>query len=199
MASENDDLAEAKKKVESLYGTALAKKASNTLLCKLGSSQRDFAESSAQTQQPIVLEFTRRNQQKTDVKKIGELLISQNEEWSRLQNTLENLSDIDEGLLLQASQLLRQAQIRTIRDNFYQSVASICNEIENQEKKPFTIAENLMTSFMRTDKCWLNRSVKGIIEPELMAEIAADQKISQIDLPRPLEAEISVSTKLIRR
>lgn len=197
MASENDDLAESKKKVENLYGTALAKKASETLLYKLGSSERGFAESAAQTQQSIVLEFTRRNQQKADVKKIGESLISQNEEWSRLQNTLENLSDLNEGLLLQASQLLRQAQIRTVRDNFYQSVASICNEIENQEKMPFTVAENLTTSFMRADKCWLNRSVKGIIEPELLGEIAADQKILQIDLPRQLEAEISLSTKTI--
>lgn len=196
MANKKDDLEAAKKKVENLYGVALAKKASDRLLYNLSRAQVGEPESAAQPQQPVILEFARRTREKVNAEKMGEAL-RQNKEWSRLQNTLESLSLLNKGILLQASQLLRQAQIKALRDNFYQSVAAICNEIENQEKIPSANAESLPTSFIKADKCWLNRSVKSLVEPELMAEIAADNKILQIDLPHSLEAEISLSTKTI--
>jgi serine protease AprX len=196
MASKNSDLEAAKKKVENLYGAALAKKASNRLLYNLSNAQVVEPESVPELQQPIILEFARHTRGKVNAEKMGKAL-RQNEEWSRLQNTLESLSNLNEGIMLQASQLLRQAQIKAIRDSFYQSVAAICNEIENQEKIPSVNAESFPHSFNKADKCWLNRSVKSVVEPNLMAEIAADNKILQIDLPRLLEAEISLSTKTV--
>lgn len=195
MTSENGELTEARKRVENLYGAALAKKATDQLLLNLGGTQESFAEST-QTMPPVVLEFTRRSGKKTTIEERAQLL-RQNEEWSRLQSTLENLNTIDQRFLLQSSQLLRQAQIKALRDDFYQTAAVICNEIESQEKINASIIENKPGLIARTAKCWLNRSVKSVIEPELIAEIAEDQKISQIDLPRPLEAEIFISTGTI--
>ena len=196
MAKENDDLREARKRVKNLYGTVLAQKASDRLLYNLGSARSNFAESVKEAVLPTIFEFARQNRQKADIKKRAESL-RRNDEWFRLQNTLESISNLDSGLMLQASQLLRQAQIKTLRDNFYQSVAHICNEIESQENMSFANQEALPTPINRADKCWLNRSIKSLVEPELIAEIAADQKILRIDLPRQLEAEISISTNTI--
>ncbi len=106
-----------------------------------------------------------------------------------------------EGLAFQASQLLRNAKLHALRDDFYRSAGPIFNAVERGargffEPGPEALASPQTPSAV-TEICWLNRTVRAFVDPRLIAEIAADKSIDQIDLPRRLEAEIATSTKTV--
>lgn len=127
--------------------------------------------------------------------------IRQNKEWARLQKSIEKLSAIEEGISLQASQFLRQAKVKLLRDDFYQSSGAVCNEVERGARGflqpgPETLSLPQTPSAV-TEVCWLNRTVRAFVDPRLIAEVAADKNVTRIGLPRRLEAEILTSTKTV--
>ena len=82
--------------------------------------------------------------------------------------------------------LTRQLVVRAQRDAFYVTAGPVFAEIERSER---LLAES--SGGRRADRspsptqvCWLNRTVKAPAWPGVLAEIAADDAVSSVDLPR---------------
>ena len=182
MKTKNERIKQAKKKVENLYGAELERKASDEFCLLLNNLEESKISESIEANQnsSIILELTEdifiNNQ--TDIN--GEK--TQNQEWTRLQKTLENQSEYEESLI-QTAQVLRQMKIEFIKNNFSKSIENILNDLDFNSET--------------TQLCWLNRSVRTNFDPKYLPEIAADKHIKLIDLPRRIKAEIAISSKTV--
>lgn len=196
---------EARERIGNLYGIELARKASDefclTFGIDVGAGNIGFAESAPVVRtQATVLEFSRESPTRREIDRSIEN-VRRNDLWSRLLQDARELSAIEDSISLQASQLLRNVKLHAVRDDFYRSAGPVCNEVERGARGffqpgPETLASPQTPSAV-TEICWLNRTVRVFVDPRLIAEVASDRRIEQIDLPRRLEAEIVASTRTV--
>ena len=88
----------------------------------------------------------------------------------------------------------RGLQIRDVRDAFYKKAADVRVEIERSSRGfhrpgPETLASPQMPSVV-AEICWLNESLRTWTDPRSLAEVAADPKVTRLDLPRRLEPDL---------
>lgn len=88
----------------------------------------------------------------------------------------------------------RRSRIQAAREEFFRSAADIRIEIERSSRGmhqpgPEAAASPQMPSSV-ADVCWLNESLRTWVDPRSLAEVAGDNKIHRLDLPRRLEPEI---------
>ena len=191
---------QARNTVENLYGNNFARKASDDFCLSLSenaktSDKSEFSESFNSNQaSPVILELTEdfsiKGKSDADAGK------SQRQEvWTRMQKTIENLQEYEESLV-PASQILRQMKIDFIKSNFYKSLENILDKLKHNPNQPVSESTPISNSDT-TQICWLNRTVRTIVEPKYLAEIAEDKHIAVMDLPRKINAEIAATAKTV--
>jgi len=92
--------------------------------------------------------------------------------------------------LLRATSLLRQAHIVSSRNAGYQLISPVYDEIERLSVSPLRAGPQVLGApqvpTLVTQVCWLNRTVRTWAGPESLTEVAADDAVSRIDVPRRL-------------
>ena len=181
----------ARDSLRNVYGAELATKASDTFCLAYGlPAPPTFAglEEAGGLVQPraAVLEFTLQGEI-ISAMHAASASVRKSRIWSSLQKAVARLQLPELNLTLQAAQLLRQAEIKSVRDDFYKAAGGIRTEVERGARGfhrpgPEATASPLTPSAV-TEICWLNRTVRTWVDPRLLAEVAADPRITSIDLP----------------
>lgn len=199
------EIKDARKKVGNIYGTNLANKASDEFCLTMGLVHGAFGNTafteSLSTVQPraTVIEFS---STKKKAKKLQSELkeVFANKDWAALQKSFNEISG-DTEYLTSVKEAVRQSRLKSVRDEFYKTCGAIGNEIERGARgfQPgLEATASPLTPSSVTEVCWLNETMRTWVDPRLLAEVAADNKIEKIDLPRRIEKEIKTSLKTIR-
>src|SRR5262249_34441262 len=91
--------------------------------------------------------------------------------------------------------MLRQTQLAPLRDAFYKSVAPLYAEIGRRAGRD-ALLESL-GSRRTLDVCWLNETIRTAVAPQAIAEVASDQSITRIGVPRRLVREMNLCAPLV--
>jgi serine protease AprX len=211
------DLKRARNVVRTQMGERLAAKASDAFC--LAHSASAFAESAVPPARSAVLEFSPQTAVTQAVNKAVEMLRASSE-WSSIRSALDGieLGQVTRGgtrevmesgrsepdvLPVSASRLLRFVKVTSIRDNFFKITGNITDTIERGTRS-FGLAASASAESAAaksrsvvTEVCWLNRTVRSWADARVLAEVAADDSIERIDVPRRLQPELKVSGKTV--
>jgi serine protease AprX len=200
MARQTNTLKQAKETVKNYFGSELAKKATDAFCLTYGSSagrRSAFAESApVNANPPVLLEFGKPKEKATP-KNVSSEVFRESDVWSQLSLAVEAFSSSEKELELRASIIVRNARIQAAREKFYLVAAPLVNDVEKASRAfPPSIEARARSRNAAgvTEICWLNRTVRSIAHPGILADIAGDSRIDKIDLGRRLEPEIRVSS-----
>ncbi len=209
MSSEIETIKSSRQKIHNLYGKNLAEKAGDAFCLAYGLlpdafAFSGFAESFSMPSQPLVqtraavLEFAVQEAENNNVKE-SKRKMCEHKDWEKVQKAINKLAK-NTDLIQSSSEFLRQSQLKKRRDDFSKICGGIRNEVERGARGFQPGAEataSPVTPSAVTEMCWLNQTMRTFVAPQLLAEIAADNKIEKIDLPRRLEAEMTATMKTI--
>jgi serine protease AprX len=208
-------VASARARIINALGEKLASKATDAFCLAYG---QPLAVLETVTEQPgpssVILEFMDQPQVSAAVSEAVEKM-RRSKAWSSVRQMLKRthvsvsttgvVTEVMESghsepdlLPVNAARLLRYLKVVSLRDNFFKISAPITQTIESSPLK--SVVPGLETAVATrgpspiTQVCWLNRSVRSWADPRALAEVAADDSIERIDLPRRLEPEINVSS-----
>ena len=94
-----------------------------------------------------------------------------------------------------APQVLRQTNLAPLRDEFYKAVAPLYAEIGRRAGAGS--GRESRGSRRILDMCWLNETIRTAVAAGLLAEVAPDNSIERIDLPRRLMREMRLCGPLV--
>jgi serine protease AprX len=94
-----------------------------------------------------------------------------------------------------APQILRQIQLVTQRDEFYKTVAPLYAEIG--KRSAGGRAREVLGLRRVLDVCWLNETIRTATAATALAEVAPDNAIERIDVPRRLVKEMRLCGPLV--
>jgi serine protease AprX len=201
MAISKETIKKVRKNILNRYGKALADKASNEFCLAFGLEAKGAGlEAFSDEVQPraAVLEFARPDDLLDKLEKAAKKLVKK-KEWKMFREVLGKLPGA-EAYFQPAVQMLRQAKIQNLRDDFQRIAGSIKSEVERSTRGfqpgPESLASPTTPSAV-TERCWLNRTMRTWVAPNLLAEIMADDKIDRLDVPRRLEAEMLTTMQTV--
>lgn len=172
---------QARKFVESAYGKSFASKASDRLCQALGVVQQFALESAAPRPRPTILEFAPPEIKENDVANRAMML-----------GGPESKS---------APGLLRIAKRELLRDQFARQVAGIRTHLERKTQPIFHAGLEAIASPTTPSSvvqiCWLNGTLQTYVDPRQLRAIADERTLTDLDLPRPLTAEIDGTAELV--
>ena len=214
-----DVVKNARARLSNALGEKLASKATEAFCLVYGQPAQARAALEAVAERgvtpSVVLEFTPRPDVSDAINKAVEK-VRTSKAWNDVRNALKKVDvavkttgavtevmesgrSEPEPLPVSAARLLRHVKVVSLRDNFFKVAGPITATIEKSSRGSFSPgAETAMRGSSRapiTQVCWLNRTVRSWSDPRNLAEVAADDSIERIDLPRRLEPEISTSGK----
>lgn len=200
MPRQTNELKKAKDTIKDYFGAELANKATDAFCLTYGSSagrRSAFAESAMRVNAnpPVVLEFAEPKVKKPS-QKVGLEVFHESDIWSQLSRAVEAFSKSENGIEVSAAIVIRNARIQAARERFYLMAAPLVNDVEKASKSfPPSIEARARSRNAAgvTEICWLNRTVRSIAHPGILADIVGDSRIDKIDLGRRLEPEIGVS------
>ena len=116
-----------------------------------------------------------------------------------VREVMESGSSDPELIPIRAARLLRHLKVMSLRDNFFKTAGPITDSIERHSRSFYRseASAKIHPRSTLTDVCWLNRTVRSWTDPRALAEIASDEAITSVDLPRRLKAEINVSARTV--
>ena len=214
-----DIVKNARARLSNALGEKLASKATDAFCLVYGRPATALAAVEAVADRAVtpsvVLEFTQRPDVSDAINKAVEK-VRTSKAWTDVRNALKKLDvaakttgavtevmesgrSEPEPLPVSAARLLRHVKVVSLRDNFFKVAGPITDTIEKSGSFS-PRAETAMRVSSRapiTQVCWLNRTVRSWSDPRNLAEVAADDSIERIDLPRRLAPEISTSGKTV--
>ncbi|HBB89884.1 MAG TPA: hypothetical protein DC047_19955 [Blastocatellia bacterium] len=199
-------------------GEKLASKATDAFCLAFGQPAPMLAalETLAQSKGPgsVILEFSAQPQVSDAIHEAVEGL-RKSKAWSGVRRALQRLElpEVTSGAVtevmesgrsepelipIRAARLLRYLKLMSLRDNFLKAAGPITDSIEKNARGFSSEALPWLHSRAAiTEVCWLNRTVRSWADPRTLAEVAADDSIERIDLPRRLKPEINISGNTI--
>ncbi|MFF3337769.1 S8 family serine peptidase [Streptomyces flavidovirens] len=80
----------------------------------------------------------------------------------------------------------RRLLVNGVRNRAYAAMTSVYTEIDRQSHSPLgALPETLRASAAPiTQLCWLNRTIRTWADPEVIAEVAADESVTEVDVTR---------------
>ena len=212
-----DIVKNARARLSNALGEKLASKATDAFCLVYGRPATALAAVEAVAEQAVtpsvVLEFTQRPDVSDAINKAVEK-VRTSKAWTDVRNALKKLDvaakttgavtevmesgrSEPEPLPVSAARLLRHVKVVSLRDNFFKVAGPITDTIEKSGSflPRAETATRVSSRAPITQVCWLNRTVRSWSDPRNLAEVAADDSIERIDLPRRLEPEISTSGK----
>jgi serine protease AprX len=153
----------------------------------------EAAVPSAAIARPIVVEFTGAAVRE---EAISPRLVEQ--VTSQLSKSLHEASKTL-GQRLFAPEVVRRAQIRSVREEFLKQAGPLWGEIERSTRglAPAALEASWLQSASTAEVCWLNRTLRAWTDPRLLVEVAGDKKIRLLDLPRRLHAEVHETATVV--
>jgi len=212
-----DIVKNARARLSNALGEKLASKATDAFCLVYGRPATALAAVEAVADRAVtpsvVLEFTQRPDVSDAINKAVEK-VRTSKAWTDVRNALKKLDvaakttgavtevmesgrSEPEPLPVSAARLLRHVKVVSLRDNFFKVAGPITDTIEKSGSflPRAETATRVSSRAPITQVCWLNRTVRSWSDPRNLAEVAADDSIERIDLPRRLEPEISTSGK----
>jgi len=212
-----DIVKDARARLSNALGEKLASKATDAFCLVYGRPATALAAVEAVADRAVtpsvVLEFTQRPDVSDAINKAVEK-VRTSKAWTDVRNALKKLDvaakttgavtevmesgrSEPEPLPVSAARLLRHVKVVSLRDNFFKVAGPITDTIEKSGSflPRAETATRVSSRAPITQVCWLNRTVRSWSDPRNLAEVAADDSIERIDLPRRLEPEISTSGK----
>ena len=212
-----DIVKNARARLSNALGEKLASKATDAFCLVYGRPATALTAVEAVAEQAVtpsvVLEFTQRPDVSDAINKAVEK-VRTSKAWTDVRNALKKLDvaakttgavtevmesgrSEPEPLPVSAARLLRHVKVVSLRDNFFKVAGPITDTIEKSGSfLPRAETSTRVSSRAPiTQVCWLNRTVRSWSDPRNLAEVAADDSIERIDLPRRLAPEISTSGK----
>jgi serine protease AprX len=188
MATNTEILKQARSTVTKKFGESFCTKASDEVVLNLAFPA--FAENVQPNQ--MIVEF--------EDKESLPLLTSElykTKFWNKIKRAISDAnSDIAE-FNFNASQLLRQERVKLSREKELLKINPIISHIELTLNRLFaTRSESISNAGTLTRTCWLNKTAR-VIDPFSLTEVASDQSIVSIDLPRQLRSDINQSGGLV--
>jgi hypothetical protein len=185
-------LHQARERVRDRLGSHFAAKASDDVLLLMGraASVRKGAASLAAAARgravpaPLVVELKHQVTTPADVARVEAL-----REAARLEDGETRERRIG------APQILRQTHMVSQRDEFYKAVAPLYAEIGRRSGGGTT--RETLGSRRVLDVCWLNETIRTATAATALAEIAPDDAIERIDVPRRLVREMRLCGPLV--
>jgi serine protease AprX len=199
----DDDLVkDARKQLRKQYGTAFAEKASDNLCFGLArtiprsvtSFGLEMAIADAPRPSATIVEF----EEGEGIAGLDEEAESMTAALGQLQSALETAVGRTEPF--RPAGLLRQARVKAFRDNFYSKAGQVNDHLERLSGLGSRAGLETVGSggpSPSTYTCWLNQTIRTTAEPSALAEIASDEQVRHLDIPRRLQAETAVSMKTI--
>jgi len=213
-------LASARAKVASVLGDRVASKASDSFCLTFGLPPPPALgfEAVAEAARPrsIVLEFSRQPEISAEINRAVEEL-RKTKAWTSLRRALKKIEmapvttgvatelmetgrSEPEILPVQAARLLRYVKVTSLRDNFLKSAGAITDHIERGSQRTSHPQFEMASAPDRrpaAQVCWLNRTVRSIANPQVLAEVAADDSIARIDMGRRLTPDLGLSASTV--
>jgi serine protease AprX len=94
----------------------------------------------------------------------------------------------------------RQLVLATYRDRFLADAGAIRSDCERAaavlHRGPLEAAPGFEQPAF-TDVCWLNQTMRIRSDPSTVADVASDPKVHGVDIPRPLEPELTATVKRV--
>jgi serine protease AprX len=154
--------------------------------------------------QPVIIEFGYPSAAVDDAYLALDRFIN-TEDWASFGRTVRGLIDLDPDFSQlvpsNAGHYLRQAKIAIARDDFNQAARVVLNEVERLTfalfEAEFFIDPWFYMPQHLTRACWLNRSIKTYLNPRMLTDLVADDKVSLMDVPRPLSLELNVTGQTV--
>lgn len=213
---DQDIIKTARAHVENALGEKLASKATDAFCLAFGRLAPSFSmlEAVAASAKPasVVLEFTAQQQVAEEVNRAVEQL-RKSKAWASIRNALKKveLASVTKGVVtevmesgrsepeilpVQAARLLRHVKVVSLRDNFFKITGPITDNIERGARGFMRAGVEALTAAQPrssvTQVCWLNRTVRSWADPRALAEVASDESVERVDLPKRLTPEINV-------
>jgi serine protease AprX len=107
------------------------------------------------------------------------------------------ISNAPWGSSLEAVRMTRQGAARLARDAFLIHAGAVLRDIE-RESASAEILQRSVRPVRAIDVCWLNGTVRTVVDPARLAEIASDPLIRSIDTPTPIQPEMLVTIETVR-
>ena len=167
-----------RKMVENNFGKAFAAKASERLCQALSIVQSYGLESVASSSpRPTIIECA-----------------PPEAPTSEVRNRAKTLAGAAESV---APALLLLARRHVMRDRFAKYVAPFITHLEGQSRHNFPAGLEALASptvpSSLVEVCWLNGTLRTYVDPRSLSELAHDSAVRQLDLPRPLLADIDAT------
>lgn len=118
--------------------------------------------------------------------------------FDKLKSAIRSFNSSPEDLILNYQQVIQQQRIKDYRESILKSMTSITTPLEKIIEGNFAqMSRSISDEANLTSTCWLNQTVRTIADPMLLAEIAGDDRVSKIDVPRRLMADINETGLLV--
>ncbi|HSL67565.1 MAG TPA: hypothetical protein VK977_05330, partial [Actinomycetota bacterium] len=191
---------EARRRLRSRLGSDLAEKATEGFVLALSRSLSrapgDLALETLATEMPAapatVVEFDPR----TDLtRRVGEETVARRTEAGGSGGTrLEELGRAADRLEASTDLASRDASVRALREDFHRTCGGVTDTLERSGGAKLRAGMEAFGSGGPTPityTCWLNRTVRTAADPTTIAEVAGEQAITRIDVPRRIQAEVT--------
>lgn len=199
---DNTFLNKAKDLLKNKYGEAVAKKATDRFCFYATGGYETLAVNpigfegigvppATSQQSDVIIEFEEEPLQKLRAGKDNSAVIKQ------INDLLETIKGKDE-LAINLQRVLQQYRMKAHREKIIKNINPINAFLERNIERTFAHGfESLRQQPYLTKTCWLNQTVRTIAHPRSLSEIAADPKISKLDIPRKLIPEINDTGKVV--
>lgn len=167
-------LTTARNAVKNQYGSSFASKATDRLCQALSTVSLFALESAGPRPRPVILEFSVPEVKDADIAKRAV--------------AMAGVESVKTPLVLRA------AKRQYMRDQFQIRVAPVTADLEKGSKPVFpagaaaTVSATTPSSVVEV--CWLNATLRTLVDPRGLREVASESTLNQLDLPRPLRSEI---------
>ena len=183
----------ARTEVEKKFGAALASKASDQLLLKLAGFVVDGAEA-AMPSRGAVLEF-----EPEDLKAAAEEAKAEIEGLPSFEAFRAGAAEAGPEVLRQALplNLARPRLVRAAKERFRRSAKAVREALEtslDQDRDAFGLES---TPHGTTRTCWLNATVRTAGTTPALADVASDDGIRKLDVPRRLSLDVNHTAGIV--
>ena len=167
-------LATARTAVKNQYGSSFESKATDRLCQALSTVSLFALESAGPRPRPVILEFS--------------APAVKNDDIAKRAAAMAGVESINTPLVLRA------AKRHYMRDQFHIRIAPIAADLEKRSKPVFpagpeaTVSATTPSSVVEV--CWLNATLRTLVDPRGLREAASESTLNRLDLPHPLRAEI---------
>ncbi|AMR30516.1 hypothetical protein A0256_03305 [Mucilaginibacter sp. PAMC 26640] len=119
--------------------------------------------------------------------------------WAQLLQAIKGVNDSPIDLVLNARQIVRQQHLTHHRDRVLKRTNELVAFLGKSVANSYALKNrSLLEAPEANELCWLNQTIRSIASPDILADLAADEQVVALDLPRQLVAEVDVTGPAVK-